>query len=206
MVQRNCLSIFVKVPCPGFVKTRLAAELGEAQAAQVYRHLAHTTCLRLREHRPTELAYTPDDAEPEITAWLQPGWTARPQGAGDLGERLCRTFALAFARGAAKVAVIGSDCPLIELADLQTAWRQLGSHEVVLGPAQDGGYWLIALRRRQDSLFERIPWSTAAVLGETLARCQALGLQVHQLRRLRDVDTLADLHACSAQVPDLLAS
>jgi uncharacterized protein len=90
------------------------------------------------------------------------------------------------------VVIIGSDCVELASKDIRCAWRELKTHDVVVGPAMDGGYWLIGLRAPRPELFEGIHWSTDAVLGETLQRAKALGLRIQLLRILSDVDTAED--------------
>ena len=87
---------------------------------------------------------------------------------------------------------IGSDCPDVTVADVEAAWEALQSHDVVLGPARDGGYWLIGLKEPRPSLFDGIAWGTDAVFAQTFDRCRAAGLVVHQLRQLDDIDTEED--------------
>ncbi len=186
------LIIFVKAPRPGAVKTRLAETLGALGACEAYCQLVESLLSQLSSLRQVELRFTPDDAGAEIKHWLRPGWTAGPQGTGDLGTRLEAAFAETFDRGAERVVIIGSDCPAVTPRDVQDAWRALESADVVLGPAQDGGYWLVALRRPQPDLFHGIAWSTSRVLAQTLTRAQAAGLRLRRLRELADVDTAED--------------
>lgn len=186
------LCVFVKAPRAGFVKTRLAAGLGGAAALAAYRRLLDVTLDRVRELTEVELRFTPDDAAGELGPWLRPGWTAAPQGGGDLGERLLCALAEAHAQGVERVAIIGSDCPHVTAADIRLAWARLAEHDVVLGPARDGGYWLIALRAVRPELFRDIPWSSGQVFQQTIERAQETGLTVSLLRELRDVDTIAD--------------
>src|SRR5207247_10744258 len=126
----------------GLVKPRLAKTIGPQMAASAYRHLTEILLSQLCALRTVELRYTPDDALTEIQAWLRNGWTAHPQGEGDLGARMHRSFEEAFAGGAERVVIIGSDCPTITAADIQSAWNGLASHDLVIGPARDGGYRL----------------------------------------------------------------
>ena len=180
--------IFVKAPRPGFVKTRLAAAIGNEAARNAYRRLAETVVANLAPLPHTELRFTPDDAENEIAHWLSDDWTARPQGEGDLGERMHRAFIEA--KGPA--IIIGSDCPQVELSDLRTAAKTLQARDAVIGPATDGGYWLIALNAPCPALFENIKWSTSDVLPKTLEKANEAGLSVQLLRELTDVDTGED--------------
>lgn len=192
--------IFVKAPRPGLVKTRLAATLGPAAACEAYCLLVETLLRGLSSLEEVELRFAPDEAAGEILRWRRNSWRMAPQGAGGLGQRLERAFREAFDRGAGRVAVIGSDCPAVTQADVASARSALTAHDVVLGPANDGGYWLIGLRKPHPELFRGIAWSTNRVLAETLDCCAAAGLQVELLRSLADVDTEADWHGfCTGQ-------
>lgn len=184
--------VFVRAPRPGAVKTRLAAAIGHLAAAEAYKTLVDVLLNRIAAASPIELHYAPADAADEIRHWLRPGWVALPQVPGDLGARMCAAFRRAFASGASHAALIGSDCPDIDAADLDAAWSALRDHDVVLGPAADGGYWLIAMSQPQPALFESMTWSTSAVLRETLARASRLGLRCCLLRELTDIDTEKD--------------
>ena len=184
--------VFVRAPRIGTVKTRLAKTVGEAGARDIYQFLLSTICEVLDGRPRVTLRYCPDDALELIQPWLRPAWAAQPQGPGDLGERMHRAFMHAFAHGAAKVVVIGSDCPEITPADIDEAFRSLATHDLVLGPASDGGYWLIGLAKSQPSLFQNISWSSKAVLAQTLSRATVLGLRVRALRVLSDIDTAED--------------
>jgi rSAM/selenodomain-associated transferase 1 len=186
------LIVFVKAPRAGLVKTRLADALGPARACVIYRQLVERLLERLRGLGAVELRFSPDDAFEEVQPWLVPPWQAAPQGAGDLGERLERAFVEAFTTSVRRVVVIGSDCPDISAQDVETAWGALRTFDVVLGPATDGGYWLVGLGGPQSLLFRDMPWSSPAVLQETMGRARTAGLKVHLLRELSDVDTVED--------------
>ncbi len=186
------LILFLKAPRLGFVKSRLAASIGETAALQAYQTLVDILIKRLSRLRAIELRFTPDDAIAEVGHWLVPGWTSAPQLDGDLGSRLNRAFNDAFQSDCNRVVVIGSDCPTVTPDDIESAWQALETHEVVLGPATDGGYWLIGSRRPQPELFRGIAWSTPQVLEQTLRRAESLGLTVHQLQERSDVDTASD--------------
>jgi rSAM/selenodomain-associated transferase 1 len=188
----NRLIIFLKAPRAGSVKTRLATTLGDHAALEAYRLLLATTLGAMQPLSSVELRFTPDDAAEEAARLLRPGWTAVAQGPGDLGERLARAFDDAYREGARRVAVIGSDCPDLTAADITEAWETLDESDVVLGPATDGGYWLLASRRPCAFLFRGIPWSSSAVLAATRRRAESAGLEVTLLRELTDVDTEED--------------
>lgn len=189
---RERLVVFLKAPRVGTVKTRLAEGIGAVAACEAYRHMLVTLLGNLAALRAVELCFTPADAKVELASWLRAGWSSQPQTGGDLGERLHGAFCGHFESGAERVVIIGADCPAVRPADVVAAWHALGAHDVVLGPATDGGYWLIGLRAPQPQLFTVMPWSTAAVLAETQRRACASGLRVALLRELSDVDTLAD--------------
>ena len=180
--------IFVKAPRPGFVKTRLADAIGTRNACDAYCELVNTLLGNLTDLPHAELRFTPDDAEAEISQWLYEGWTAVPQGGGDLGERMDR----AITEAQCPAILIGSDCPEINLKDIATTREALKKNDVVLGPAVDGGYWLIGLQAPCPALFNGIQWSTKNVLRETLTSSEKAGLSVHLLRELADVDTIED--------------
>lgn len=186
------LVVFLKAPRPGSVKTRLAETLGADAACAAYRQLVERLLANLAPLVAVELCFTPPDASSEINPWLRTEWAARPQSEGDLGERLHAAFTEHFLTEAERVVIIGSDCPAVTAADIEDAWLALDGHDVVLGPALDGGYWLIGLRAPQPGLFTAMPWSTDAVFGETMRRARESGLRVATLRELSDVDTAAD--------------
>ena len=191
-MQDERLIVFAKAPRPGTVKTRLARTLGAAKACAAYQQLADTLFANLARLERVELRYAPDDAENEIQGWLRPGWQAVAQGLGDLGSRLSRAFEEAFRGGAKRVVIIGSDCPEVTARDVRDAWRELKGSDLVVGPATDGGYWLIGLGVFQPALFEGISWSSEMVLAETLQRAKAEGLGIQLLRILTDVDSAND--------------
>ena len=177
------------------MKTRLAAKIGADAACDAYQKLVRIVLNRIDSIRDVQLRYSPDDAESEMHSWLRRSWTLSPQGSGDLGERLTRAFAESFAEGVKRVVIIGSDCPWLSDGDIEEAWHALETHDLVLGPAHDGGYWLIGLREPKPELFNGISWSTRTVLEQTLEHARAGGLRFRLLRELRDVDTLGDWYA-----------
>ncbi len=186
------LVVFLKAPRAGAVKTRLAETLGADAACAAYRQLVEALLANLTPLPKAELCFAPLEAAAEIEPWLRPGWTSCPQVGGDLGERLLAAFDEHFESDAQHVVIIGSDCPDVTAVDIEDAWLALEGHDVVLGPALDGGYWLIGLRSPQPALFTGIPWSTDRVFGETMRRVRENDLRVALLRELSDVDTVAD--------------
>lgn len=184
--------VFVKAPRPGFAKSRLAESLDPEAAAAIYQVLLHRTVATLAFRTDVELRFTPADAEAEIASLSRPGWRLADQGPGDLGERMAKAVRGADADGALPVLLLGTDCPGLEPGDIDDAFAQLKEQDVVMGPAEDGGYWLLGLRGGYPDLFTNIPWSTPEVGAITLERARSAGLRVGRLRTLRDVDTLGD--------------
>jgi rSAM/selenodomain-associated transferase 1 len=205
-VSDRALIVFVKHPEPGSVKTRLAAALGSETAAALYRVLAEevlkATVPRSGEYE-TLVFFDPPGAAEAMRAWL-PGLRLRPQCAGDLGARMSAAFARAFERGGRRVAIIGTDVPAVTRQTVVDALAALDEADAVVGPAEDGGYYLLALRAPGPDLFEGVAWSTPAVVEQTLARAATAGLRVRQLRPLRDIDTLEDVQAEWPRIRPLL--
>jgi hypothetical protein len=199
--------VFVKAPRPGAVKTRLAARVGDVRAAALYRALAEEQIRRTAprgDEYERRFFFDPPGARSELAAWLGAGDVFVPQAAGDLGTRMAGAFAHAFAEGARRAAIIGTDVPAMSRDDVLAALEALDHEDVALGPATDGGYWLLALRRPEPELFRDVPWSTPDVFRVTLERAATRGLGVHVLRTLGDVDTVEDLRADWARVRALL--
>lgn len=182
--------IFLKAPRPGTVKTRLGREIGHDHAAIAYRNLAELQLRRIPGEFRTEIHYAPRGALAEMRQWLGPQRHYRAQSGCDLGQRMSRAFGQGFRRGYDRIVVIGSDCPGLDEGCLRRAGAELSNVEVVLGPAMDGGYYLLGLRRPQPRLFEGIPWSTETVLTATLARVRENGLSYLLLDEKEDIDNL----------------
>ena len=203
---RPHLLIFAREPVLGRVKTRLAAGIGAAAALAVYRELlALTAAAAAAAQVPATvwLAEAPADEATAVSAALpRPEWPGLPwrvqPPAESLGARMAHAFEKAFEEGAGRVVVIGTDCPGLSAALLTQAFNQLLTHDVVLGPADDGGYYLLGMNKLEAEFFENKSWSTAAVLPDTLADAARLGLRVALLPQLHDVDSAADLAAWRA--------
>ncbi|SDM12429.1 hypothetical protein SAMN05421823_110236 [Catalinimonas alkaloidigena] len=191
-MQTDTLLIFVKNPVLGQVKTRLARTLGDERALQIYRRLlAHT--LAITAPLPCrKLVFYADYIAPG-DLWAQAGYEQNLQADGDLGQRMHAAFQTAFAAAAPRVVVIGSDCWELTTAHLEEAFQRLRTHEAVIGPAHDGGYYLLGLQRAIPALFAHKAWSTAHVLPDTLADLTRLQLRYALLPALSDVDEAADL-------------
>ena len=202
----DVLLVFVKEPRPGAVKSRLAATIGPDRAARVYQALADEE-IRRTAPRGDEFArqfvFSPPGARDRLAAWL-PGETLVEQSDGDIGERMAHAFEQAFARGARRVVLVGSDVPSLSREDVREAIETLDDQDVVIGPSTDGGYYLLALKRADPGLFEGVPWSTPQVLTATLDRAVRLGRSVRVLHTLADVDTAEDLAAGWSRIAPLL--
>ncbi|HXB56843.1 MAG TPA: TIGR04282 family arsenosugar biosynthesis glycosyltransferase [Vicinamibacteria bacterium] len=203
---RDVLLVFLKAARPGAVKTRLAAALGKAAAAELYRVLAeaevrHTTPRRGEYER--RFCFTPKGARAAMEAWF-PEEVFVPQEGADLGARMARAFDRAFRDGARRVAIIGGDVPAVSREIVREAFRSLKGYDVVLGPARDGGYYLLALSRPRPGLFRGIAWGSSSVLAATVKK--ARGLAVRLLEPLTDIDTLGDLRTEWRRLAPLLAA
>ncbi len=195
-MSSNTLILFVKAPVMGCVKTRLAQDIGMVPATILYRRLSARLLRAVASDRcwRTALAVTPDHA---VSAGFWPRQITRiAQGGGDLGSRMRR--ALAGALGPA--VIVGSDIPDVRRRHIATAFQRLRSHDVVIGPAQDGGYWLIGVRRPAYArgLFNGVRWSSAHALADTLTGLPR-SARVAYLPVLRDIDDIEDLSAISAR-------
>jgi rSAM/selenodomain-associated transferase 1 len=188
------LLVFLKHPTPGQVKTRLAASIGAQGATDIYRHCAELILGRLTPYRQqTTLCVDPPTAMDAVRTWVGPDWVLAPQQGGDLGERLMCATTEAFQRGARHVVVVGTDAPWMTSEDIDAAFHALDEADVVLGPTEDGGYYLIGLGRPLSTLFDGMAWSTPSVYEQTIAKAAQLGLRVRSLRIGYDLDRLEDL-------------
>ena len=193
----ECLIIFTRYPEPGKTKTRLIPLLGAEGAAILQRQMTEQKLAEVNQL----LSFYPLSVEVHFAGgneqlmqeWLGLNWVYRRQNEGDLGGRMASAFQLSFAAGMTAVVLIGSDCPDLNASLMAKSFQLLRQHDLILGPALDGGYYLIGLRRLIPELFTGIPWSTAEVLQQTLSIAQRLGLTVAKLPLLSDVDRPEDL-------------
>lgn len=189
------VAVFAKAPVAGSVKTRLAAALGEAGAADLHARLArHALGTAFASGvGAVELWCAPDTTHAFFQACARElGVALHAQTGGDLGERMHRAFEHAAARGDALL-VVGSDCPVLPAEMLREAARTLRTHDAVFTPAEDGGYVMVGLARPQPRLFDGIAWGTGDVMQATRTRLAGSGLRWKELATLWDVDRPADL-------------
>jgi rSAM/selenodomain-associated transferase 1 len=187
------LGVLAKRPIPGAVKTRLAAETSAAWAARVAEAFLLDALERLAHidaHRV--LAYTPRDSEDYFADLVNGRYALTPQPEGDLGRRLAQLSEVA--SSAAGVVLVGTDSPTLPPEFVERAFAELRRCDVVLGPATDGGYYLIGCVRPMPTLFEGVAWGGSEVLRQTVARLPE-GCRLALLPPWYDVDTLADWHA-----------
>ena len=189
------LIVFTRYPEPGAVKTRLVPVLGTRGAADLQRRMTeHVVREALRAGRRigagVEVRFAGGDAA-RMRQWL--GVDCRPQQGTGLGERMAGALADALREGARSAVLVGCDCPSVTADLLRNAFSALERGSLVLGPAADGGYYLLGLRRAAPGLFAGMPWGTNAVLDCTLERARDLGLRAELVAELADVDEPADL-------------
>ncbi len=190
--MQKTLVIMVKEPRPGRVKTRLGRDIGMVGAAWWFRHQTRSLIRHLRDPRwQIVLAVSPNREGMNSRVWPV-DLPRKPQGRGDLGDRMGRML-----RGApdGPVCLIGADIPGITRGHIARAFRALGRAEMVFGPSPDGGYWLVGAQRYgalPSGLFRDVRWSTEHALKDTLNSVR--GCRVTLLDHLSDVDTVADLH------------
>jgi rSAM/selenodomain-associated transferase 1 len=189
------LAVIAKAPAPGRSKTRLCPPLSLAQAAELAEAALRDTLAAVAATQAARKVLVLDGTP---GSWLPAGVDVIRQRGGGLDERLANAFA--DLRG--PTLVIGMDTPQVSVAMLEHALRRLERAPTVLGPAADGGYWAIGLRRADPRALLGVPMSTAHTLAAQRLRLRSLGLAVHELKTLRDVDTFTDALAVAADVPD----
>jgi len=182
--------IFCKAPVAGRVKTRLQPSFSFEQAANIHAAMATYAIERTLRLFPHTWISSDDPYHPFFHQFDAP---VLPQGEGDLGLRMGRLVERAIAYGAGGVLLLGTDSPRMSAARLHCAFRLLHHHDVVLGPVEDGGYDLLAMRGHKKELFRDIAWGTSAVLNETINRISELGLSWRCLSVGFDVDVPEDL-------------
>ncbi len=199
--MQSRLIIFTRYPEPGKVKTRLVPALGEAGACDLHRRMAELTLNTARQLDPPGLRIQVryDGGGPELMkSWLGADVGLSSQGEGDLGERMGRAFENAFSDGTQKALIIGTDSPSITHQLLRLALFKLETSDVVLGPAADGGYYLIGMGKQAapqalPGIMNEIPWGTGEVFLRTLEKARELGLKVSRTEMLGDIDRPEDL-------------
>jgi rSAM/selenodomain-associated transferase 1 len=190
-MMNNALLIFVKNLIYGQVKTRLAATVGNDKALKIYKELLQHTnniCKNINAHK---IVFYSDFIEEDI--WQNKEFKKEIQQGKDLGERMKNAFKKSFESGFEKVMIVGTDCPQINETILENAFAELDQFDIVLGPANDGGYYLLGMKKLCPLLFQNIKWSTGMVLEKTLTICNQNKLTYFLLPQLIDIDEEEDL-------------
>lgn len=182
------LGIFVRSPVAGEVKTRLVPPLDPAGARDLYVAFLKDLFPRVREAKFIPTIFYSGERTPELEAIVPPRWPLVAQTGADLGARLAAAFDHLLVPPGARAVIIGSDSPDLPVSHLARAFQKLKHRDVVLGPAVDGGYYLVGLRARAPSLFAGIPWGTRAVLASTVDAVSREGLSLSMLPLWYDVD------------------
>ena len=196
MHDKPIILLFIKAPLKGRIKSRLAASIGRDAALEIYQRFVLDTIDTVGTLAiPLRICFYPPDAGKVIRTWLGNELNCIPQHGIDLGERMEWAFEQVFQEGHDRAVLIGSDIPELSKAVMREAMTALDSNGAVLGPAADGGYYLIGFTAKTflPSLFRNITWSTNTVCDETLGKLRRSGQQVHLLPKLHDVDTKEDL-------------
>jgi uncharacterized protein len=206
-VGGDVVLVFTKYPDAGYAKTRLIPLLGAERAAAVSRSLTER-CLNTVRAYASESSLTSvvvhyatrSGSDPGAQAARMQEWIGAPDGEwlvaqshGDLGRRLAEAFRQAFEGGASRVVVVGTDIPEIDATLMREAFKQLNDSDTVIGPARDGGYYLLGMRKENAGVFNGVNWSTGTVFEDTKRNIERLGLRYSALRVLRDIDLPEDV-------------
>ena len=193
------LIVFAKNLIYGSVKTRLAATVGHQKAFETFSYLLQNAHAIVKPIQISKVVYYSNFIETD-DVW-ENGFQKAVQHGDDLGEKMMQAFMENFERGFEKVVLIGTDCPSITEEIIMNAFAVLDTHDVAIGPAYDGGYYLIGITALHSTLFENITWSTSTVLEDSINKCKASGLLYALLPTLHDVDEERDLiHLYNKQV------
>jgi uncharacterized protein len=196
-VKSNILVQFTRFPEPGKVKTRLIAALGPAGACSLHRrltsHIMHIAKKFAIAGNADFVIYFDGAGAKAMQQLFGKDFKYLSQSEGDLGQRMSTAFADLFGQGHQQVVLIGSDCPGLTAEILAAAFAYLNHHDLVLGPATDGGYYLIGLTALHPELFQHVSWGTAEVFTKTTTKAAGLGLATAFLKPLSDIDRPEDL-------------
>ena len=203
MHSKNHLIIFTRFPEPGKAKTRLIPVLGPHSASELQKKMTEkigAAALRLKEERgiPVTFFYT-DTSKDTMAAWLGKSFDYQQQCSGNIGRRMDDAFTLTFRHTSDSVILVGSDIPELTTEILTEAFISLQTSDSVIGPSHDGGYYLIGFRAQNaeqmiKTAFNRIPWSSAEVLGTSIQRMEDSGYSYSLLQTLHDIDRPEDIH------------
>ncbi|MFZ6663776.1 TIGR04282 family arsenosugar biosynthesis glycosyltransferase [Peijinzhouia sedimentorum] len=193
-MAKSGLIIFVKSPIAGEVKTRLAADIGDEKALEIYWQLLQITKKVALQFNGSKMIWSNKDWIDNSDFWPIEAFQFHLQKGSSLGEKMAQAFEFHFKESFTKLILIGSDCPEINILILNEAEQALDHHDLVIGPAADGGYYLIAMKEVHYELFQNMEWSHAQVLEQSLQRAKSKSLSIHMLQTLSDIDNVADLN------------
>lgn len=191
-MQKNALIVFVKNPELGKVKTRLAADIGDEKALLVYHKLLNCTAHVVSDVAADKLIFYAEKIDTK-DQFAENGFQQFVQKGNDLGERMLHAFEQAFDLDYKNVIIIGSDCPELTNELLEKAFQKLNEKDIVIGPALDGGYYLLGMNELHPSLFQNKTWSHSNVFEEALEEIEQLNLKYSELEKLSDLDRAEDL-------------
>lgn len=193
----RAIIIMTRYPEPGRVKTRLIPALGDAGACLLHRKMVEHTMATVRDFIlvfPADIfVFFHGGSEKLMASWLGDEAAYLPQAAGSLGDKMKDAFLAVFNRGYETAMMMGTDCPAIDSPLLSQAFSFMDQADMVVGPAADGGYYLLGLKQVYDPLFKGISWGTVVVLTQTLLAARNENLKVSRLPELRDIDRPEDL-------------
>ncbi len=194
-MKENVLILFVRLPVPGRVKTRLARHIGNVAAARVYQNISEAIIRSVKDNESFDTLFFLDspEFEADYRDYMHIHKNLRIQAGSDIGERMAHAFQMVFAEGFKRAVLVGTDIPALTGEIVTEAFKSLCDHDTVLGEALDGGYYLIGLNSPQDFLFTTIVWSTGTVFEKTVSLLKTHSLTIAFTPRLRDIDTLKDL-------------
>lgn len=199
-MRKDLLLVFQRNAVLGKVKTRLALGVGQSRALEIYRYLVAYTHRMLSSVSVPVALFVDEELMDHSLPSVE--WMCLQEGS-NLGEKMANAFQKSAALGAERMVLIGTDCPTLDVELLMQAFNELNQVDLVLGPASDGGYYLVGMKKMHPRLFEGITWSTSTVLKETLKLAEREGLSVHLLPELSDVDTATDWEKYVAQHPEV---
>lgn len=194
MSSENALLVFVKKPEAGRVKTRLRPQFSDQECALLYRAMVTDLVANIKSGDAYQIIFfiTPPEGEQHFRIWLGERFSYQPQGEGDLGERMHHALNWAFCTGYRKAVLIGTDIPGIDQTIIKMALTELDHADIVLGPCEDGGYYLIGMKRGYPRLFQGIRWSSSSVFTQTVEKISQLELKVSILEEKSDIDSYSD--------------
>lgn len=196
-VSSETLIIFTRYPVPGKTKTRLIPTLGEVGAVKLQKEMTEKiagTAVRFRKINDVDIEiHYADGNEKKMRNWLDEDFIYKKQGGGDIGEKMNKSLKDVLNGGAEKAVLIGTDCPVITVEILESAFDSLSKNDVVLGPAGDGGYYLVGMKKECLEIFQGINWGSSEVLNETISKLKKINLSLSLVEILDDIDRPEDV-------------